>query len=121
MEDETNAEPSLIIDAELCHQVAQGLHRDGREGEAETFYRAALSLAPGRPDSWAALGLAILKEGRAEEAVLCERESLRLDPTNPETHNSLGIAMHALNALAEAENHFRGALRLRPDRSEERL
>ena len=115
MEDETNAEPPLIIDAELCHQVAQGLHRDGREGEAETFYRAALSLAPGRPDSWAALGLAILKEGRAEEAVLCERESLRLDPTNPETHNSLGIAMHALNALAEAENHFRGALRLRPD------
>jgi Flp pilus assembly protein TadD len=108
-------EANTDTDAERCHVLAEELHRTGRVGEAETFYRAALSLAPDRPSTWANLGLAVLKDGRAEEAVRCEREALRLDPANTEAHNNLGIAMHALNALAEAENHFRGALRLVPD------
>jgi Flp pilus assembly protein TadD len=101
-------------DADLCHAVADDLQKQGRGNEAETYYRAALSLAPERPDSWANLGLAVLKDGRAEEAVQCEREALRLDPDNVEALNNLGIAMHALNALVEAENHFRAVLRLAP-------
>jgi Flp pilus assembly protein TadD len=102
-------------DADLCHAVAEDLHIKGRTDEAETFYRAALDIAPDRAGTWSNLGLAVLKNGRAEEAVQCERQALRLDPRNTEAHNNLGIAMHALNALAEAENHFRGALRLAPD------
>jgi tetratricopeptide (TPR) repeat protein len=103
------------IDADWCHAFADDLQNRGRGNEAETFYRAALALAPERPDSWANLGLAVLKEGRAEEAVRCEREALRLDPENVEALNNLGIAMHALYALPEAENHFRGVLRLSPE------
>jgi Flp pilus assembly protein TadD len=105
----------LQIDADLCHAVAVDLQNSGRGAEAETFYRAALALAPERPDSWANLGLAILKDGRAEEAVECERQALRIDPDNVDALNNLGIALHALNALPEAENHFRGVLRHVPD------
>ena len=115
IKDEGATDVPPVIDADLCHAVAQELQGRGREAEAETFYRAALALAPDRPNSWANLGLTVLRDGRAEEAVLCEREALRLDPDNVEAHNNLGIALHALNALAEAENHFRGALRLCPD------
>lgn len=106
---------AMECDADRCHAVADDLQKQGRSNEAETYYRAAVSLAPERPDSWANLGLAVLKDGRAEEAVQCEREALRLDPDNVEALNNLGIAMHALNALVEAENHFRAALRLVPD------
>ncbi len=105
-------EPGL--DADACHAIANDLHQQGQGIEAEAFYRAALALAPDRPESWANLGLAILKNGRAEEAVECERQALRLDPDNVEALNNLGIALHAINALSEAENHFRGALRLVP-------
>jgi len=111
--DETDPPPE--INADLCQEVADGLLNHGSAAEAETFYRAALALAPERPDSWANLGLAVLKEGRADEAVQCERQALRLDPENVEALNNLGIALHALNALPEAENHFRGALRLAPE------
>ncbi|MSP02221.1 MAG: tetratricopeptide repeat protein [Acetobacteraceae bacterium] len=115
METDTHPEPPPDANAALCHALAEDLHKQGRAGEAETFYRAALALAPQRPDSWANLGLAVLTEGRAEEAIQCEREALRLDPDNVEAHNNLGIVAHALNVFAEAENHFRGALRRMPD------
>jgi Flp pilus assembly protein TadD len=105
----------LEMNADTCHAIADDLQNLGRRAEAETFYRAALALSPERPNSWANLGLAILKDGRAEEAVLCERQALRLDPDNIDALNNLGIAMHAINALSEAENHFRGVLRLEPD------
>jgi Flp pilus assembly protein TadD len=108
-------EPPFEIDADLCHAVAVDLQNSGRSAEAETFYRAALALAPERPDSWSNLGLAVLHDGRAAEAVECERQALRIDPDNVEALNNLGIALHALNALSEAENHFRGALRLDPE------
>lgn len=112
IEDETG--PPLEIDAALCHEIAVDLQNHGRRSEAETFYRAALALAPNRPDTWANLGLAVLHEGRAEEAVECQRHALRIDPDNVDALNNLGIALHALNALSEAENHFRAILRLDP-------
>ncbi len=90
MEADTSSGLPPAVDADLCHAMARDLFQEGKAAEAETFYRAALSLAPGRPDSWTALGLAILTQGRAGEAVPCVRESLRLDPANPETHNMLG-------------------------------
>ncbi len=111
--DEATSPPE--VDADLCHAVAVDLQNAGRRAEAETFYRAALALAPERPDSWANLGLTVLHEGRAEEAVECERQALRLDPDNVEALNNLGIAAHALNSLSEAQNHFRAVLRLAPD------
>jgi len=107
--------PPPELDADACDAIADDLQNAGRAAEAETFYRAALALAPERPDSWANLGLAILKDGRPEEAVQCERQALRLDPEHVEALNNLGIAMHALNALPEAENHFHGVLRRAPE------
>jgi Flp pilus assembly protein TadD len=112
--DTDNTTPAAT-DAETWHAMAANLQKQGRSPEAETLYRAALALAPERPDSWANLGLAVLHGGRADEAVAYEREALRLDPENVEAMNNLGIAMHAMSALPEAENHFHGALRLRPD------
>ena len=113
--DPPDGEPPFEIDADLCHAVAVDLQNSGRGAEAETFYRAALALAPERPDSWANLGLTVLQEGRAAEAVECERQALRIDPDNVDALNNLGIALHALNALSEAENHFRAVLRLDPE------
>lgn len=113
-EDAVAAEPSVEMTADMCHAVGHDLQLQGKGTEAEAFYRAALSLDPGRADSWANLGLAILKDGRPEESVQCQREALRLDPCNAEALNNLGIALHGLNAMPEAENHFRGALRLVP-------
>jgi len=114
-DDDTAGQSAIPIDADLCHAVAVDLQNRGRGAEAETFYRAALALSPERPDSWANLGLTMLREGRAAEAVECERQALRIEPDNTEALNNLGIALHALNALPEAENHFRGVLRLDPE------
>src|ERR1019366_6420569 len=80
--------PPPELDADACHAIADDLQNAGRGAEAETFYRAALALAPERPDSWANLGLAILKDGRPEEAVQCERQALRLDPEHVEALNN---------------------------------
>jgi tetratricopeptide (TPR) repeat protein len=121
MDAKAQADHPLEIDADVCHAVADDLQNLGRDAEAETFYRAALALAPDRPDSWANLGLAVLKSGRADEAIQCEREALRIDPDNVQALNNLGIAMHTLNALSEAQNHFRAVLRLDPDHANANL
>lgn len=104
--------PPVALDADMCHALAVDLQNLGRGAEAETFYRAALSLAPDRTDSWSNLGLAVLHGGRAEEAVECERQALRIEPDNVEAMNNLGIVLYTINSLSEAENHFRGVLRL---------
>jgi Flp pilus assembly protein TadD len=108
-------EQPLQVDADLCHAVAVDLQTLGRGAEAETFYRAALALAPERSDTWANLGLIVLQEHRVQEAIECERQALRIDPGNVEALNNLGIALHGLNALSEAESHFHSVLRLAPD------
>jgi Flp pilus assembly protein TadD len=114
-------EPPLEVDADLCDALAADLWKQGRTNDAETFYRAALALAPDRSSTWANLALAVLQAGRADEAVHCERQALRLDPENVDALNGLGIALHASNALPEAENHFRGVLRLSPDHADATL
>jgi tetratricopeptide (TPR) repeat protein len=103
------------MDAAACQTLADRLLGQGKPGEAESFYRAAITLDPERPSCWANLGLAMLHCERPEDAARCAREALRLDPDNADAMNTIGIAMHALNALPEAENHFRGVLRLAPD------
>jgi Flp pilus assembly protein TadD len=108
-------EQPLQIDADLCHAVAVDLQTLGRGAEAETFYRAALALAPERSDTWANLGLIVLREHRVQEAIECERQALRIDPGNVEALNNLGIALHGLNSLSEAESHFHSVLRVAPD------
>src|SRR5262245_37691685 len=82
-------QPVGKIDADLCHAIAVDLQNSGRSAEAETFYRAALALAPERSDTWSNLGLTILHSGRAAEAVECERQALRIDPDDIEALNNL--------------------------------
>jgi hypothetical protein len=41
MEAETPTEPPLEMNADVCHALADDLHKQGRAEEAETFYRAA--------------------------------------------------------------------------------
>ena len=99
------------IDADTCNAWGKILFEEGKFDEAARAYSAATALAPSRYDSWANLGLSVLRDGRPEEAMLLERQALRLNPGSVEALNNLGIAMHAVNALVEAENHFRGVLR----------
>jgi Flp pilus assembly protein TadD len=110
-----NGHPVPEMGAAAYRAQADRLLGEGKPGEAETFYRAAIALDPESPEYWANLGLAMLHGGRPEEAARCAREALRLDPVNAGAMNALGIAVHAMNALPEAENHFRGVLRLVPD------
>ena len=59
----TLAEPTLEINADLCQSVADDLQSRGMGAEAETFYRAALSLAPDRAISWANRAAPVCQRG----------------------------------------------------------
>jgi tetratricopeptide (TPR) repeat protein len=95
-------------------EQARSLHRDGRLGDAERLYRAAL--AADRRDAAAVLqfGLLRLQQGQPAEAVLLIREALASDPNSVQAHANLAAALQALQRHDEAICCYEQALVLDP-------
>ena len=91
----------------------------GRLAEAESDYRAALTLAPADPGATHNLGVAIAAQGRHRDAVACFDEALRADPGFVSAHYNRGVALMTLGetqeTIKEAINAFGRAARLEPE------
>jgi tetratricopeptide (TPR) repeat protein len=78
-------------------------------GAVEALERA-LALAPRRPRTLVALGLAYNNQKRFTEAAEALAQALRLQPENPEAVAALAQAAEGMDRLEEAEQHARRAL-----------
>ena len=81
---------------------------------AETHFRRALALRPGRPTFYHNLGGALALQGRYAEAEAPLREFLRLNPGSPEAPGRLGMLYVDLGRHAEAIPLLRQALAMEP-------
>jgi tetratricopeptide (TPR) repeat protein len=87
----------------------------GRDSEAEDYYRRSLALNPEQPQVHHNLGNLLRSQGRLDEAFTALREAIRLKPNYAEAHLSLALANSARGDHVEAEKNCREALRLQPN------
>ncbi len=107
-------DPIVSDEALSLHTYGLELHRQGKNAEADLYYRRALRVDPGFREAWVNLGLTALAQRDFDTALGCQREALRLDPESADAQNNLGMIHYVQGRLAEAENCFRAAVRLRP-------
>jgi Flp pilus assembly protein TadD len=81
---------------------------------AETHFRRAITLRPGRATFYHNLGGALAFQGRYQEAEAPLREFLRLSPQRPEAPGRLGMLYVDQGRYAEAIPLLRQALAMEP-------
>lgn len=110
----------LDRDCAICHNNLGSaiIHSPERSplspAVAETHFRQALALRPGRPTFYHNLGAALALQGRYAEAEAPLREFLRLSPQSPEAPGRLGMLYVDLGRYAEAIPLLRQALAMEP-------
>ncbi len=93
--------------------VLRGLQ--GRETEAEDFYRKSLMLRPQQPQVHHNLANLLRSQGRLDESIAALREAIELKPNYAEAHLSLALTQSAKGDHVAAEKCCRAALRLQPN------
>jgi tetratricopeptide (TPR) repeat protein len=97
-------------------QLMGALRRSqGRNDEAEDFYRRSLAVRPDQPHVNHNLGNLLYVLGRFDEAATQQREAIRQKSNYVEAHLALGLALSMLREHAAAEKSFRDALRIQPN------
>ncbi|MBU0622285.1 MAG: sulfotransferase [Gammaproteobacteria bacterium] len=91
------------------------LTTQGRHAEAETSFRKALEIDPGRVETRYNLGLAYLAQNRLKEAVQVLRPAIDTSPDNPMAHYGLGLVLKAQGRATEAEACLQRVVSLKPD------
>jgi tetratricopeptide (TPR) repeat protein len=118
------AQAEAILSALLAQQPSDadvlqlfGLTRrlQGRDDEAESFYRQSLALNPQQPNVQYNLGNLLKWLGRFDEAADALREAIRQKPNYAEAHLTLALALSAKGDHIEAEKCCRNALRIQPN------
>ena len=110
----------LDPDCAICHNNLGSaiIHSPSRTplspALAETHFRRAIALRPGRPTFYHNLGGALAFQGRYQEAEAPLREFLRLSPQRPEAPGRLGMLYVDLGRYAEAMPLLRQALAMEP-------
>jgi tetratricopeptide (TPR) repeat protein len=92
--------------------------RAGRLAEAESAYRAALTITPHDPAVTLNLGVAVAAQGRHQDAVGYFDKVLQADPGLVSAHYNRAVAMMALGETQEAINDFERAAKLEPEHYE---
>jgi len=83
-------------------------------GRAETYFRRALSQAPGSYAPVVNLGAALLSLGQLEEALELNRQAVQMRPQDPLARSQLGQTYQALGMLEPAIKELRIAKALEP-------
>jgi tetratricopeptide (TPR) repeat protein len=110
----------LDPDCAICHNNLGSaiIHSPSRTALspalAETHFRRAIALRPGRPTFYHNLGGALAFQGRYQEAEAPLREFLRLSPQRPEAPGRLCMLYVDLGRYAEAMPLLRQALAMEP-------
>jgi predicted Zn-dependent protease len=87
---------------EMGFKQAVYLHRAGRLGEAEQFYRQILTTAPNHSDSLHMLGVLALQTARHAEALYYLEQAIARQPTVAIYHVNRANALRASGDLAAA-------------------
>ncbi|QDV36569.1 tetratricopeptide repeat protein [Tautonia plasticadhaerens] len=91
----------------LAHRrLASVLDRQGKFGDSEAHYQAAVELAPRDARIWNNYGYSAYLRGDWEQAIARLRKAEKLDPGDPRTLTNLGLALAASGAQDEALDAF---------------
>jgi len=93
-------------------------HESGDLAGAIRTYKAAIELAPERPDVWilwCSLGRALLETGQADEARDAFRQAIAWDPRSALAYAGLGHSLVSTGQLEEAAEAFRQSLQRSPE------
>ena len=91
------------------------IHQQQHYQDAEQIYRNVLRQAPGNPNAWCYLGIALHDQRRYAEAVESYRRALELQPEFPIALNNLGNSLRYVAEFEESDRCFERALQLKPD------
>jgi Flp pilus assembly protein TadD len=108
MAKQASAEFRTLVGDAMAH------FQGGRLAEAETAYRAALTIVPGDPVVTHNLGAAIAAQGRHRAALGCFDEALRADPGFVSAHYNRAVALMTLGETQAAIEAFSRASTLEP-------
>jgi tetratricopeptide (TPR) repeat protein len=113
------AQPAHVADNE--RDTAFALEQQGRNGEAETAWRAVLSSHPSDAEAYAHLGFLEARQQKYKEAVPLYRKALALDPGMPGLPLNLGLSLFKSGSLRESIQIFTPLLKDQPLNSPEAL
>jgi tetratricopeptide (TPR) repeat protein len=85
-------------------------------GEAETYLRQSIQLAPNFAKPYSDLGLLLLQSRRAEEAASTLQQATRLQPDDGDAWFNLGKALALMGQGRAADEAFERSFELKPER-----
>jgi len=109
-----NVRSEQADEARRIYELALEHHRAGRLDVAIKEYARVLKLAPGSPDVYNNLGVALRSAGRPEAAVACYRRSLGIRPGAAGAYTNLGNALRDLGETTRAVEAHRRAVKHGP-------
>lgn len=107
--------PEVQREANRLNDQALQAHAAGRNDEAISLLRMAITLNPGQPLYHNNLGELLRVQGLTDLAMLSQDEALRLNPNYAEAHSNRGNLLRQLKRGDEAVAEYRIALKLKPD------
>ncbi|MBL8300151.1 MAG: tetratricopeptide repeat protein [Rhodanobacteraceae bacterium] len=94
---------------------AQGYHRAGQLGLAESHYLRLTKLEPHNGEAWHLLGVVAYQMGKVDKAISHYRRAVQLRPRAADLRNNLALALRAKGDHAGAAEQFAQALQARPE------
>lgn len=107
--------PEVQREANRFNDQALQAHAAGRNDEAISLLRMAITLNPGQPLYHNNLGELLRLQGQTDLAMASQDEALRLNPNYAEAHSNRGNLLRQLQRREEAIAEYRIALKLKPD------
>ncbi|BAH76599.1 hypothetical protein DMR_31080 [Solidesulfovibrio magneticus RS-1] len=95
--------------------LSAAMLRQGRNEQAISPLRRALTIAPQQAGLHSNLGLALFGLGRTEEAMACFDRALDIDPEAVGARNNRGNALESQGQLEEACQEYEASLAIAPD------
>lgn len=100
------------------HNYAETWLAMGETEQAIAAYRRAVDLAPGRPEPWAGLGVALHRRGFWRESASALRRAIDAGAVQPDTYVALAQSLLRCGQLDEAETYLQKAMDLKPSFAE---
>jgi len=117
----TRVPPAIARTTAVVVARASVAQAEGRVGDAERLFRAALAEEPARFDALSRLVDLLIGNGRTAEAARVAGEEARRFPESAERQALVGEAALARRRYEEAARAFRAAIALAPDASSVRV
>jgi len=100
---------------EVNYDLGYAYYLQGQIADADRYLARAVSLDPGRPESYFYLGLAKLKEGDVAAASDNVRHAIYIRPDAEHYHFALGVILKLQGDLPGALSEFRAELEIDPN------